>query len=101
MTKAEFSETGFTDAHLGGTRFVGYRTMGTLTAEVVRLVRGGEPFVYAYYEGLDKVSHEYGLGEQYDPQTPEHEAGLVQHGREREARCAQLRLHLARRFPQS
>lgn len=66
VTRAEFAHTGFTDAHLGGTRFVGYRTLGTLVAEVDRLVRSGEPFVYAYYEGLDKVAHEYGLGSHYD-----------------------------------
>lgn len=66
VTRAEFVTSGFTGAHLEDTRFTGYRTMGTLTSEVVRLVRGGEAFVYAYYEGLDKVSHEYGLGEQYD-----------------------------------
>jgi hypothetical protein len=47
-------------------RFTGYRTLGTLTAEVVRVTRAREPFAYAYYEGLDKVSHEYGLGAQYD-----------------------------------
>ena len=29
--------------------------------EVRRLLAGGEPFVYAYYEGIDKVAHEYGL----------------------------------------
>ena len=29
-------------------------------------MRAGEPFVYAYYEGLDKVGHEYGLGDHYD-----------------------------------
>ena len=28
--------------------------------------RRGEPFVYAYYDGIDKVAHEYGLGEHYD-----------------------------------
>jgi predicted AlkP superfamily pyrophosphatase or phosphodiesterase len=66
VTRAEFSHTGFTDAHLGGARFVGYRTMGTLVTEVDRLVRSGEPFVYAYYEGIDKVAHEYGLREHYD-----------------------------------
>lgn len=66
VTRAEFAQTGFTDAHLGGARFVGYRTMGTLVSEITRLVRGGEPFVYAYYEGIDKVAHEYGLGEHYD-----------------------------------
>jgi hypothetical protein len=66
VTRAEFERSGFTLAHLDETRFTGYRTLGTLTAEVVRLARSGEPFVYAYYEGLDKVSHEYGLGAHYD-----------------------------------
>jgi len=66
LTRAEFAGTGFTLAHLEPVRFTGYRTLGTLTAELVRLCRAGEPLVYAYYEGLDKVSHEYGLGAQYD-----------------------------------
>lgn len=66
VTRAEFARSGFTLAHLDETRFTGYRTLGTLTAEVVRLARAGEPFIYAYYEGLDKVAHEYGLGVQYD-----------------------------------
>jgi len=66
LTRAEFASSGFTAAHLDQVRFTGYRTLGTLTAEVARLARAGEPFVYAYYEGLDKVSHEYGLGAQYD-----------------------------------
>jgi hypothetical protein len=66
ITRAEFAASGFTRAHLDQVRFTGYRTLGTLTAEVVRLTRAGEPFAYAYYEGLDKVSHEYGLGAQYD-----------------------------------
>lgn len=66
VTRAEFAESGFTRAHLADVRFTGYRTLGTLTSEVARLARSGEPFVYAYYEGLDKVSHEYGLGAQYE-----------------------------------
>jgi hypothetical protein len=66
ITRAEFAGSGFTLAHLDETRFTGYRTLGTLVAEVSRLAAAGEPFIYAYYEGLDKVSHEYGLGEQYD-----------------------------------
>jgi hypothetical protein len=66
ITRAEFEASGFTLAHLDQVRFTGYRTLGTLTAELVRLTRAGEPFTYAYYEGLDKVSHEYGLGAQYD-----------------------------------
>lgn len=66
ITRAEFAASGFTLAHLDQVRFTGYRTLGTLAAETVRLTGAGEPFVYAYYEGLDKVSHEYGLGIQYD-----------------------------------
>lgn len=66
VTRTEFARSGFTMAHLDETRFTGYRTLGTLTSEVVRVARSGEPFVYAYYEGLDKVSHEYGLGAVYD-----------------------------------
>lgn len=66
VTRAEFRQTGFTQAHLDGTRFCGYRMPSTLVAETTRLLRAGEPFVYAYYDGVDKVAHEYGLGEQYD-----------------------------------
>jgi predicted AlkP superfamily pyrophosphatase or phosphodiesterase len=66
LTRAEFAGSGFTLAHLDPVRFTGYRTLGTLTSELVRLAQAGEPLVYAYYEGLDKVSHEYGLGAQYE-----------------------------------
>ncbi len=66
VTRAEFRQTGFTQAHLEGGRFCGYRMPSTLVAETSRLLRAGEPFVYAYYDGVDKVAHEYGLGEQYD-----------------------------------
>ena len=66
VTRAEFARTGFTLAHLDGTRFSGYRMASSLVTEVARLVRGSEPFVYGYYEGIDKVAHEYGLGEFYD-----------------------------------
>lgn len=65
VTRTEFAASGFTRAHLDQVRFTGYRTLGTLVAEVARLAQAGEAFVYAYYEGLDKVSHEYGLGAQY------------------------------------
>ncbi len=65
VTRAEFATTGFTQAHLSGTRFFGYRLMSSLVTQVVDLVRAGEPFVYAYYEGIDKAAHEYGLGRYY------------------------------------
>jgi predicted AlkP superfamily pyrophosphatase or phosphodiesterase len=66
VTRAEFRQSGFTLAHLEGVRFSGYRMPSTLVAETLRLVRAGEPFVYTYYDGVDKVAHEYGLGDHYD-----------------------------------
>jgi hypothetical protein len=66
VTRAEFRSSGFTHAHLDGARFVGYRVTSTLVAETRRLLREHEPFVYCYYDGIDKVAHEYGLGEMYD-----------------------------------
>ncbi len=66
VTRAEFKSSGFTQAHLSGVRFNGYRVTSTLVAETRRLLRQNEPFVYCYYDGIDKVSHEYGLGEVYD-----------------------------------
>jgi predicted AlkP superfamily pyrophosphatase or phosphodiesterase len=66
VTRAEFATSGFTAAHLSGVRFCGYRMPSTLATEVARLLRAGEPFVYAYYDGIDKVAHEYGLSEHYD-----------------------------------
>jgi hypothetical protein len=66
VTKSEFEQSGFTAAHLGGVRFAGYRLPSSLVVETGHLVQAGEPFVYAYYDGIDKVSHEYGLDAHYD-----------------------------------
>jgi predicted AlkP superfamily pyrophosphatase or phosphodiesterase len=66
VTRTEFAGTGFTTAHLGGTRLAGWRMASTLVTEVGRLLGEGEPFVYAYYDGIDKVAHEYGLADHYD-----------------------------------
>ncbi len=65
VTKSEFRRSGFTDAHLRGGMLAGYRTTAVLVHEVARLVRSGEPAVYAYYDGVDKVAHEYGLRSEY------------------------------------
>jgi predicted AlkP superfamily pyrophosphatase or phosphodiesterase len=69
VTRAEFARTGFTMAHLDNTRFTGYRMQSSLVTDLARLARSSEPFVYGYYEGIDKVSHEYGLGEYYDAEV--------------------------------
>jgi len=66
VTRAEFAHSGFTLAHLAGTRLTPYRMVSTLLTEVRLLLHAGEPFVYAYYEGVDKVAHEYGLADHYD-----------------------------------
>ncbi len=69
VVRAEFKDSGFTRAHLGGTRMVPYRMPSTLNAEILRQLSNGEPFVYAYYDGIDKVAHEYGLGAFYDSEV--------------------------------
>ncbi len=66
VVRAEFRDSGFTRAHLGGCRHVPYRMPSTLVAEILHQLDQGEPFVYAYYDGVDKVAHEYGLGNFYD-----------------------------------
>ncbi len=66
VTRADFSGGGFSAAHLDGVRFHGYRTAATMVHEIRTLVTAGEPFVFAYYDGLDKVSHEYGLAGHFD-----------------------------------
>jgi hypothetical protein len=66
VTRAEFASTGFTLAHLVGTRLHGWKVPSALPVEVRRLLGQGEPFVYAYYDGIDKVAHERGFGEHYD-----------------------------------
>jgi predicted AlkP superfamily pyrophosphatase or phosphodiesterase len=69
VTRAEFAGSGFTGAHLDATRFTGYRMTSTLITELVGASRNGEPFAYGYYEGVDKVAHEFGLGEHFDAEV--------------------------------
>lgn len=66
VTRADFNGSGFTKAHLRGARQHSYRVPSTMLTEIRRLLLNGESFIYAYYEGIDKVAHEYGLGEYYD-----------------------------------
>lgn len=66
ITRTEFSHSGFTGAHLSGARFVGYRTIASLALEVDRELAAGSPFIYAYYDGLDRIGHEYGHGQHYE-----------------------------------
>jgi predicted AlkP superfamily pyrophosphatase or phosphodiesterase len=65
VTRSEFASTGFTALHLSGVRMAGWSVPSTMVVELRSLLRAGEPFVYAYYDGLDKVAHAYGLGDHY------------------------------------
>lgn len=66
VSKAEFAGTAFTDAHQRGARQVGWYAASGLAVDVGRLVAEGEPFVYAYYDGIDRIAHVKGFGDHYD-----------------------------------
>lgn len=66
VTKAEFRKSGFTQAHLRGGSMVGYRTPAIMVHEAARVLAEGTSAVYVYYDGVDKVAHEYGLGSAYE-----------------------------------
>jgi predicted AlkP superfamily pyrophosphatase or phosphodiesterase len=61
LTKSEFRNSGFSNAHLRGARFIGWSAVSVMIEHVVRLVGAGERFVYAYYPSVDNVAHEFGL----------------------------------------
>ena len=66
VSKAELEHSAFTEAHLRGSRPHGWRVASSLPLIVGSLLRAGEPLVYAYYDGIDKVAHERGFGQFYD-----------------------------------
>ena len=66
ISPAELQGSAFTEAHLRGSRPVGWRAASAIAVEVGRQLRAGERFVYAYYGGIDKTAHERGFGEFYD-----------------------------------
>lgn len=61
VVRAEFTGTGFTDAHLAGADLRGYQTMAVLRTQVAAALAQGARVVYAYYDGVDKVAHAHGL----------------------------------------
>jgi Type I phosphodiesterase / nucleotide pyrophosphatase len=66
ISPAELEGSAFTEAHLRGSRPVGYRAPSAIAVEVRRQLAAGERFVYAYYGSVDKTAHERGFGEFYD-----------------------------------
>ena len=66
VSKVDFGGTGFTAAHLGDSPLYDYRVPSSLAVEVSARLEAGDPFVYAYYDGIDKVAHAHGFGAHYD-----------------------------------
>jgi hypothetical protein len=66
ISQAELERSAFTEAHLRGSRPVGYRAPSAIAPEVARQLAAGEEVIYAYYGGIDKTAHERGFGEFYD-----------------------------------
>ncbi len=61
VAKAEHKGSGFSEAHLRGVPFVGWRATSSIVEHCRRLVAEGHRLVYAYYPSVDEVSHEFGL----------------------------------------
>lgn len=66
VTMAGFEGTGFTMAHLAHVRHRGWHTLPGIVVEIRQAIAAGEPFVYAYYDGIDKTAHVHGFAEHYD-----------------------------------
>ena len=66
VSKADFAGTGFTESHQRGAVQVGWFQASSMAVEVGTLMRAGQPFVYAYYDGVDRIAHIRGFGPHYD-----------------------------------
>jgi hypothetical protein len=66
VTSAELVGSAFSEAHLRGGRPIGYRAGSSLPVLAAQEAAGGEPFVHAYYAGIDRIAHERGFGPFYD-----------------------------------
>jgi hypothetical protein len=66
VTRYDYGPTGFTAAHLGEVDLHRWHTQAGLLTGVRSQLEAGSRFVYAYYEGIDKVAHAHGLGQHYE-----------------------------------
>jgi predicted AlkP superfamily pyrophosphatase or phosphodiesterase len=65
VVKSGFPSSGFTSAHLQGAVFHTWQMPSVIGVEVSELLSKGETFIYVYYDGIDKVAHEWGLDSHY------------------------------------
>lgn len=61
VNRAQFADSKFSAVQLRGARYEGWFTTATLVERCRVLAASGEPFVYAYYDGLDLVAHMHGM----------------------------------------
>ena len=66
ISMADKEGSGFTEAHLSGVKSMGWRSVSSIPVTINRALADGESFVYAYYDGVDKIAHERGFGDYYD-----------------------------------
>jgi len=66
VAQGELERSAFSEAHLRGSRPVGWRAPSSIAVETKRQIEAGEQFVYCYYNGVDKIAHERGFGDFYD-----------------------------------
>jgi predicted AlkP superfamily pyrophosphatase or phosphodiesterase len=66
VSVAELQSSAFSEAHLRGCDPVGWRAASSIAVQARAEVEAGEPFVYCYYGGIDKIAHERGFGPFYD-----------------------------------
>lgn len=66
ISRADLEGSAFTEAHLRGSRPCGWRAASSIVAQCAQLIASGEKFVYAYYDGIDKIAHERGFGPYYE-----------------------------------
>ena len=66
LSKAELEGSGFTQAHLNGVKHMGWRASSSIPVLIRAALDAGEQFVYAYYDGVDKIAHERGFGDYYN-----------------------------------
>lgn len=64
--RADLEGSGFTHAHMSGARHEGWKAPSSIAVTCADLVKSGETFVYAYYDGIDKIAHDRGFGAHYD-----------------------------------
>ena len=61
LSHRAFAGSAFTEAYLGGSRYVGYHHPSSIVSDSRASVAAGERRTYAYYDGLDHVGHVYGV----------------------------------------